>query len=62
MRSLEIRGELRDAQSDARPILGKVVAELVAFRHQPLDQVLLSSNPVSNQEERSSSPIPPQLG
>jgi hypothetical protein len=47
----EIPREFVSAQSEARPILRKVVADLVTCRHQPLYQLLLTLSSLRDHEE-----------
>jgi hypothetical protein len=59
---LEIPLELVRVQSDARPILGEVVSQLVSLGHHPLDDALLPRNAPGDQEECRPGAVVLQLG
>jgi hypothetical protein len=62
MRFLKIPGKLADAEADARTILGEVVTELVAGRHQLTHELLPTLNSARDQEEGGSGSMALQLG
>jgi len=61
MRLLESHGEFVGGQPNARPVLGKVIADLVTLRHDSVHQLVLVLCPIRNQEESRSGTMPTQF-
>jgi len=57
----QIPGEVAGAETDTRPILGEVIAELMACRNHLRHQLLPSPHSFCDQEKSGASAMTPQL-
>jgi hypothetical protein len=62
VRLVEVPGQLLGAEPDGGPVAHEVVADLVAFLHQPAHQRLAPGDSLSDQEEGGPCCVPPELG